>query len=92
MRKTGPHARAAEQKFYEANIGLVYMIAQRFRCKLSFDDRVQEGCVALMAAVRGFDPDRGKFSSYAVPIIERAILRASREDTTVRVPNTSMSE
>ena len=44
------------------------------------EDLIQEGVLALCRAVERYDPDRGpRFSSYAVPAIERALARASRQ-------------
>src|SRR5947199_192867 len=68
----------ARQRFREANLGLVVHIAKRFeRFRLPIEDKIQEGTLALMRAVDGFQPGRGKFSSYAGKIIEHGILRAS---------------
>jgi RNA polymerase sigma factor (sigma-70 family) len=79
--------RQARQRFIEANLGLVVTIALRYqKSDLPLDDKIQEGNLALMRAVDGFQPGRGKFSSYAGVIIEHAILRACREEGTVRVP------
>ena len=57
--------------FREANLLLVVHVAMRFRWgRLSLLDRIQEGNVALMRAVDGFDSTVGtRFSSYAMPII-----------------------
>src|SRR5881227_195567 len=79
--------RQARERFLEANLGLVVTIALRYeKFDLPLDDKIQEGNLALMRAVDGFQTGRGKFSSYAGMIIERAILRACREEGTVRVP------
>src|SRR5437899_1049759 len=69
--------RAARERFIEANLGLVVTIALRFeKFRLDLDDKIEEGNVALIRAVDGFQPGRGKFSSYAGMIIEHAIMRA----------------
>jgi RNA polymerase primary sigma factor len=78
----------ARQRLREANLLLVVHIAGRFsKFKLPLDDRIQEGNLALMRAVDGFQPGRGKFSTYAGGIIEHAIMRACREQSgVIRVP------
>src|SRR4051812_26229188 len=79
--------RQARQRFLEANLGLVVRIALRYeKFRLSLDDKIQEGNLALMRAVDGFQPGRGKFSAYAGTIIEHGIMRACREEGTIRVP------
>ncbi len=63
-------------------------IALRYeKFRLSLDDKIQEGNLALLRAVDGFQPGRGKFSAYAGTIIEHGIMRACREqEGVVRVP------
>ncbi len=52
------------------NTGLVHACCRRFAGRgVEYDDLYQSGCMGLVKAVRGFDPDRGlQFSTYAVPI------------------------
>jgi len=54
---------------YEANLPYIVQQAHYFSRKYNqydkFDDFVQEGCIALVSAVKGFDPGRGvPFLSY----------------------------
>ena len=55
----------------QSNLGLVHACAKRFVGRgIEYDDLFQAGCVGLVKAVDGFDPDRGLcFSTYAVPLI-----------------------
>jgi RNA polymerase sigma factor (sigma-70 family) len=72
---------AARNAFVEGHRGLVASIARRFigRSGLSQDDLIQEGCLALCRAVERYEPGRGtRFSSYAVPALQRAMAHASR--------------
>lgn len=81
--------RQARQRFIEANLGLVVKIALRYEnwTSVDLDDKIQEGNLGLMRAVDGFQPGRGKFSSYAGIIVENGIMRACREQSTsVRAP------
>lgn len=43
---------------------------------LTFDDLYQEGCIGLMHAAKAFDPEKGKFLSYAYFWIHQAIRRS----------------
>lgn len=81
--------KTALQRLTEANLRLAIHVAKAYRGRgLSFLDLIQEGNLALQKAVRGFDPQRGtRFSTYAVPKIRYAILRALAEQArTVRLP------
>lgn len=70
-------AEAAEQKFVESNLRLVESIAKNWVGNgVDLEDLVQEGNLALIRAVRGFDGSKGfKFSTYATRGIEQAMSR-----------------
>lgn len=78
---------AGRDAFICDNIGLVHTCARRFVGRgLEYDDLFQAGCVGLIKAVDGFDPDRGlQFSTYGVPVILGEIRRLFREGGTVKV-------
>lgn len=61
------------QRFLLANVRLVWKLAgpQARRSGLPLDDLFQEAFVALAGALQRFDPDRGRFSTYATRRIER---------------------
>lgn len=61
-----------------AHEGLVHLVVRRQqRGRLSFADALHAGRLGLWRAVLGYDPGRGtRFSTYAVPAIERAVWRA----------------
>lgn len=69
------------------NLGLVHACAKRFSGKgIEYDDLFQAGCVGLIKAADGFQPERGlKFSTYAVPLILGEIRHLFREGGTVKV-------
>ncbi len=69
------------------NMGLVHTCAKRFRGRgVEYDDLVQAGCVGLIKAADGFDPERGlKFSTYAVPLILGEIKRLFRDGGAVKI-------
>ena len=69
------------------NIGLVHTCAHRFAGRgMEYDDLFQAGCVGLIKAADGFEPERGlRFSTYAVPLILGEMRRLFREGGTVKV-------
>ncbi len=69
------------------NMGLVHTCAGRFKGRgVEYDDLFQAGCVGLIKAADGFDPERGLcFSTYAVPLILGEIRHLFREGTAIKV-------
>lgn len=65
--------RRAWQHFLMANVRLVWKLVgqQARRTGLPLDELFQEGFVALAGALQRFDPDRGRFSTYACRRIEQ---------------------
>ncbi len=70
----------ARHTLVESNLRLVMKVVWRFTGSgLDPEDLFQVGCLGLMKAVDGFDPDRGlRFSTYAVPAIIGEIRRYLR--------------
>lgn len=69
------------------NIGLVHSCANRFKGRgIEYEDLFQAGCVGLIKAAAGFDPDKGfRFSTYAVPAILGEIRRIFRDGGSVKI-------
>ncbi len=69
------------------NLGLVRSCANRFRGRgIEYDDLYAAGCLGLVKAANGFNPDLGfRFSTYAVPAILGEIKRLFRDGGTVKV-------
>jgi len=66
---------AALNRLVEANAGLVGVIVNHVvHGSRHGQDYMQEGVVALTDAVERFDPDLGKFATYAAPYIRGAVL------------------
>lgn len=73
----------ARNCFVLCNQGLVVDIAKRYFALLSdksktvigFDDLIQQGNLGLFVAIRKFDPEKGKFGTYAFWWVRQAILR-----------------
>lgn len=74
-------------RLIEENLGLVYACANRFRGRgEEYEDLVQAGCIGLIRAARGFEPERGfAFSTYAVPSILGEMKRLFRDGGSVKV-------
>ena len=64
-----------EIKLVEENIPLALHVAKRWteRTGMDMDDTVSAAEYGLVKAARGFDPDRGRFSTYAGRIMENEI-------------------
>lgn len=61
------------------NEALVHWTVQRqWLGRLSYQDAVQEGRIALWRALVGYDASRGELSSYAVVAIQRSVWQAAR--------------
>ena len=86
----------ARRRFVEANVRLVYRMANRFRVSGHVDrnDLVQDGMVGLRTAVEKFDGRKGfRFSTYATWWIRQAIQRGlEHHATTIRIPSHRRSE
>ncbi len=80
-------ASAERNAFVCENMGLVHTCAGRFKGRgIEYDDLYQAGCVGLIKAVDGFEPERGlKFSTYAVPVILGEIKRLFRDGGAVKI-------
>ena len=100
-RETPPTA-AEELALHEAgkrdalitrNTRLVVSVAKRYTGNgVPFRDLIQEGIVGLIEAIDGWDPNRGRLSTYAVPRIRRAIVTALKEDRAMTVPRNAVDD
>ena len=82
-----PTDKAEREKIITENMGLVHSCAGKFKGKgVEYDDLFQAGCVGLVKAADGFEPERGfAFSTYAVPVILGEIRRIFRDGGTIKV-------
>lgn len=77
----------AREKFVVGNMRLVLSLVKRFWAKnANADDVFQAGCIGLLKAIDGFDPNLGvRFSTYGVPMILGEIKRYLRDGNSLRV-------
>lgn len=80
-------ANTERDAFICRNLGLVHACARRFTGRgIEYDDLYQAGCLGLIKATDGFEPERGlQFSTYAVPLILGEMRRLFREGGAVKV-------
>ena len=80
---------SAREELIEHNRGLVHHVVGRYLAlhpSLDRDDLVQQGQLGLLRATGSFDPERGyRFSTYAVPWIQRYALEALDRADTIRL-------
>ncbi|MDY5325450.1 MAG: sigma-70 family RNA polymerase sigma factor [Gemmiger sp.] len=74
-------------EFIQRNLGLVHSCASRFTGRgIEYEELYSAGCLGLVKACDGFDPQRGVcFSTYAVPVILGEIKKLFRDGGTVKV-------
>lgn len=77
----------ARAKVYEANLGLIYMVLERFKnSSYEYEDLFQVGSIGLLKAIDKFDFSFNvRFSTYAVPMIIGEIKKFLRDDGIVKV-------
>lgn len=77
----------ARAQVYEANLGLVYMVLERFKHNnYDYEDLFQVGSIGLIKAIDKFDFSfQVRFSTYAVPMIIGEIKKFLRDDGIVKV-------
>lgn len=77
----------ARARVYETNIGLLYMVLERFKStSYDYEDLFQVGSIGLLKAIDKFDFSFNvRFSTYAVPMIIGEIKKFLRDDGMVKV-------
>lgn len=82
-----PEGKAERERFILSNMGLVHALAHRLKGRgIEYEELVSAGCVGLLKAADGFEPERGlKFSTYAVPVILGEMKRLFRDSGSVKV-------
>lgn len=87
LRRAQHGDKKAKDQVYEANIGLVYMVMERFKnTAYEYEDLFQIGSIGLIKAIDKFDFNYNvRFSTYAVPMIIGEIKKFLRDDGIVKV-------
>lgn len=87
MRRLKEGDEKARERFVVGNMRLVLSLVKRFWAKnANADDVFQAGCIGLLKAIDGFDPNLGvRFSTYGVPMILGEIKRYLRDGNSLRV-------
>ena len=91
VEKAGREVDMVRHAFIQANQGLVYLVAQRYRQsknQLHFLDLVQEGNIGLIKGLNRFDYKQDvRFATYASWWVQSTISRAvMKKGSTIRVP------
>lgn len=80
----------SKNKLISCNLRLVVMCAKKYlnvANSFSLDDLIQEGNMGLIRAVDTFDPDKGRFTTYAINWINQSISRAIyNKSHMIRIP------
>lgn len=77
----------AKHRLITANLRLVISIASNLNTGLSLLDKIQEGNMGLIQAAEKFNPQEGRFTTYATIWIEAYIRRGSYNQTRIiRLP------
>jgi RNA polymerase primary sigma factor len=78
----------AREELILSNQALVLFIAKKYHIPgLPLKDLVQEGNIGLMKATENFDPNKGKFGTYAFWWIKAQILEAIKKNPLVHPPS-----
>jgi len=77
----------ARVQLYEANVGLIYMVLERFKnSSYEYEDLYQVASIGLIKAIDKFDHSYNvRFSTYAVPMIIGEVKKFLRDDGMVKV-------
>ncbi len=82
------------EQLYNQNRGLIYKYAKKFSAYAELDDLMQEGYIALMNAIKGFDIACGyKFTTYLTKALMRHLSRyCAMCKSTVHIPPNLLSQ
>lgn len=74
------------EELYSQVKAFIHMLAWKYRAASDVEDLEQEGFLALYDAVRGYQPGKGAFLSYAAYWIEARIRRFIQKDSCLHIP------
>jgi RNA polymerase sigma factor (sigma-70 family) len=76
------HEKVCVEKFHY----LITMHTDKYKSFSNYEDLVQEGFVALLGAMKSYNPNLGNFFYWAHKYIETRIYRQANNHSTIRVP------
>lgn len=87
LRKAQEGDPEARSQLYQANLGLIYMVLERFKnSSYDYEDLFQVASIGLVKAIDKFDHTYNvRFSTYAVPMIIGEVKKFLRDDGMVKV-------
>jgi RNA polymerase sigma factor (sigma-70 family) len=71
---------ASEIELISRNLGLVGLVITRYGGPLDYDECFSAGVVGLWNAAKIYNPQRGRFSTCAIPFIHQAVRNASIDE------------
>lgn len=75
----------AREKMIKGSLSLVNFVIKKYNfVNMDYDDQFQEGAIALIKAIDGYDGGE-VFTAYAITAIQRAISRAYNTNSTIKV-------
>lgn len=75
------HSEYAKEQVVLGNLGLIRMVMKRLNLNLQDEDLFSTGICGLVKAVNSYDPEKGKFKTYAPHVIQNEILMTFRKKT-----------
>lgn len=71
----------AKEQMVLGNVGLIGMVLKRFNLNTQDEDLFSTGIFGLVKAVNSYNPEKGKFKTYAPHVIQNEILMSLRKKT-----------
>lgn len=87
LNKDSEQTRELEEQLVHTHYGLVVSQALRFsNNRSSVEDYIQVGLIGLLKAIRNYDSEKSKFSTFATVCIRNEIFRYSRKNKPKTIP------
>ena len=85
--KASKETQELEEQLVHTHYGLVVSQALRFSShRSSVEDHIQVGLIGLLKAIRNYDPEKSKFSTFATVCIRNEIFRYTRKNKAKSIP------
>lgn len=87
LNKASKETKELEEQLVHTHYGLVVSQALRFsNNRSSIEDHIQIGLIGLLKAIRNYDPEKSKFSTFATVCIRNEIFRYTRKNKPKNIP------